>query len=255
MLMTAMSARRAADVSETGSPKFDRRRDWPKAVGALRKLLRDPDDTPQVFEIMRSLEGKTTRRNYIRMLRTVTGARIAYERVELAPRLMDAAWLESFAEGTVGAAYHDFVTRERLSADGLADVSRAGMRGEEIDAPDPVAWFARRVRDTHDLWHILTGYGRDPLGEACLVAFSYAQTHGLGWLLIALGGLVKGDIPGARAAIVQGWRNGRRAAWLPGLDYETVMAMALDDARATLRIAPPTTYRSAIAAFAASAAG
>jgi ubiquinone biosynthesis protein COQ4 len=33
----------------------------------------------------------------------------------------------------------------------------------------------------HDIWHVLTGYRRDALGEACLVAFSYAQTRGLGW--------------------------------------------------------------------------
>ena len=52
----------------------------------------------------------------------------------------------------------------------------------ELDEHHPYAWFFRRVRDLHDLWHVLTGYGRDPLGEVCLLAFTYAQTRltGLG---------------------------------------------------------------------------
>jgi hypothetical protein len=37
----------------------------------------------------------------------------------------------------------------------------------------------------HDLFHIVTGYGRDPLGEACLTAFSFAQTGLKGFALIA----------------------------------------------------------------------
>ena len=49
------------------------------------------------------------------------------DRVELAPKLMDDAWLDSFAPGTVGAAYRDFVRSEQLSAEGLAEVSRQDL--------------------------------------------------------------------------------------------------------------------------------
>jgi ubiquinone biosynthesis protein COQ4 len=74
----------------------------------LRRLLSDKDDTVQVFEIMRALNGGTSEKNYRRLLETTAGGRIAYEHVELAPMLMDQAWLDSFAAGTVGAAYRDF---------------------------------------------------------------------------------------------------------------------------------------------------
>jgi ubiquinone biosynthesis protein COQ4 len=103
------------------------------------------------------------------------------------------------------------------------------------------------VRDTHDIWHILYGYHRDGLGEACLVAFSYAQTRGLGWALIAfaagLRGLGDRSQPYARA-ILQGYRRGKAAQWLPGEDYVQLMSEPLEAARRRLNITPPTIYDS-----------
>jgi ubiquinone biosynthesis protein COQ4 len=116
--------------------------------------------------------------------------------------------------------------------------------GGDIDTPHPVAWMARRTRDVHDLWHILTGYGRDGLGEACLVAFSYPQTRSLGWALIAMGAISRtrgGRYPYARA-ILQGYQRGKAAKWLLGEDYEALLAEPLDGARRRLGITPPTIY-------------
>ena len=219
---------------------------WGAALKALRRLLRDKEDTVQVFEIMRALNGKSTAKGYERLLTTGQGGRIAYERVEFAERLMDRAWLESFAPGTVGHAYAEFTARENLSAEGLAEVSKVGV--SQIDIKHPHAWFGRRTRDVHDLWHILSGYSRDGLGEACLVAFSYAQTGGLGWALIAVGAASRsrkqgGPYPYTRA-IWQGYKRGKAAAWLLGEDYERLMAEPLEAARRRLGITPPTIYDS-----------
>jgi ubiquinone biosynthesis protein COQ4 len=222
-------------------------KDWKRALRALRRLLGNPDDTTQVFEIMRALNGDSIRAGLERLRREPGGARLAEERAELAPRLMDDRWLDGFAPGTVGATYRDFVRAERLSADGLAGVSRVGLPPELVDQPTALAWYGRRVRDVHDLWHVLTGYGRDPLGEACLVAFSFSQTRGPGWLVIALGAMVKGGAPGVRRAILQGFRNGRRSAWLPAADYPSLMAEPLERARHRLKIAEPTRYRAVVA--------
>lgn len=225
----------------TATPKLD----WAHALRSLRRLLADKEDTTQVFEIMRALNGGATARAYHQLLTTSEGGRIAYERPEFAQRLMDDAWLDSLPPGSVGACYRHFIRAERLSAEGLAEVSRQGAA--QIDEPHPYAWMGRRTRDVHDIWHILSGYGRDALGEACLVAFSYAQTRGLGWALIALGA-------GERArknrshpyvkAIWQGYRRGKAARWLLGEDYERLMSEPLDAARRRLNIAPPTIYDS-----------
>jgi ubiquinone biosynthesis protein COQ4 len=229
----------AAGNYRPAKPKLD----WPHAIRSVRRLLRDKEDTTQVFEVMRALNGASAARGYHRLLATPQGGRIAYERQEFAQRLMDEAWLDSLPDSSVGAAYREFVRAERLSAEGLAEVSRQGAA--HVDEPHPYAWFGRRTRDVHDIWHILSGYGRDGLGEACLVAFSYAQTRGLGWALIAVAAALRSrsakDHPYAKA-IWQGYQRGRAAAWLLGADYERVMAESLDAARRRLNITPPTIY-------------
>jgi len=221
--------------------------DWRTALRSVRRLLADASDTAQVFRIMRALNTKSNRAGYDRLLSTPEGGRLAYERVELAERLADRAYIDSLPAKSVGAAYRQFLGRTGFTANGLAEVSRSDDL--VLDAAHPYAWFGRRTRDIHDIWHVLTGYrADDPLGEACLVAFSFAQTRGPGWALIAIGAAIKawrtpGGKPAVRA-ILEGYRHGRRAAWLQGEDYELLLAEPLEHARARLRISPAHAYRA-----------
>ncbi|WP_313010750.1 Coq4 family protein [Brevundimonas sp.] len=216
-----------------------------RALRALRRLIADKEDTTQVFEIMNALAGSSVRRGYHRMLERPEGARQAFLMIELADRLHDRVWLESLPPGSVGRAYLDFIDERNLSAYGLAGESQK-VADTEIEAAHPYAWYARRLRDIHDLWHILTGYRTDALGEACVVAFSLPQTRSAGFGLIAAGVAIEAarartGYPCARA-ILQAWRRGKRAAWLPALDYEALMAEPLDRARARLGLAEATVY-------------
>lgn len=216
-----------------------------KALRALGRLLKDKEDTAQVFEIMRALSGRSIPNGYARLLSTPAGGAIAFRHQELADILSDQAFLSRLPEGSVGRAYLKFTTSENISAQGLIEESRKGI-DETIDSAHPYAWYGRRLRDAHDLWHVLTGYGRDALGETCIVAFSYAQTKSHGFGLIAAAGALKlrSEVKGhafAKAAW-QAYRNGRRAAWLPGEDYVRLLGEDLATARARLNIARPTIY-------------
>jgi ubiquinone biosynthesis protein COQ4 len=228
-------------------PGTSGRRDWKTALDAVRKLLADGDDTAQVFRIMHALNVGTAATNYARLLATAQGGRIAVEQAELAQRLTDPAFVASFAPGTVGAAYRDWLASTGYSADGLADVSR---QASNYDMVHPYVWMGRRIRDSHDIWHVLTGYQADEhMGEACLVAFSYAQVGGLGWALIASAAALK-SLRATRntlfaRAILEGYRNGRRAAWVSGEDYLQLLHEPLDAARARLGIATPHVYLKA----------
>ncbi|HEY4124402.1 MAG TPA: Coq4 family protein [Rhizomicrobium sp.] len=226
----------------------DTRKDWRGAFIAIRKLLADPADTVQVFRVMQGLNRGTAARNYQRLLKTQSGGQIAYTRVELVSRLTDRAWLSQFASGTVGAAYRAFLDRTGFSADGLADISKQVSRIR--DEEHPFAWFGRRERDIHDVSHVLTGYrADDPLGELCLVAYTYAQNTGLGWGFIALMGTLKsltqphGRV--VRRAVWEGYRHGKQAAWLHGEDIEALFAEPLEAARARMNIARPIAYERA----------
>ncbi|WP_296168700.1 Coq4 family protein [uncultured Brevundimonas sp.] len=216
------------------------------ALRAFRKLVADKEDTAQVFEIMRALSGRSLARGYNHMLKTQEGGRQAYLAEELAHKLDDPVWLARFEPGTVGASYRAFREVRGFTAEGLADEAR--KIGPQIDAQHPVVWYSRRIRDVHDIWHVLTGYETDALGEACVVAFSYAQTRNLGFAFIGWGAAreiqreVK-SVP-ARRAVWQAYRNGKAAQWLPGLDYEALFAQPLEVARTRLNIRPASVYHA-----------
>ena len=243
-------------VTVTPSPASTQPRrphsDWPRAVRALQRLFKNKEDTAEVFEIMFALNGRAYAADFARLLETADGGRIAYERVEFAERLMDPAWVESFPPGSVGAAYREFQTTQHLSVQGLIDESHKGVPATELDQRHPYAWWFRRVRDLHDIWHVLTGYGRDALGEMCLAAFAHREVQGAGWALIVMGGFLRCHGPAAgqaRRAMLEARARATRAAWLPGEDYERLMFEPLESARSRLRLSTPHAYEAVAAEY------
>ncbi|MGV8928129.1 MAG: Coq4 family protein [Brevundimonas sp.] len=235
----------SADIDDFRKVRSERLRPL-AALKAFRCLIRDKEDTAQVFRIMQALSGGSVSRGYRRMLATVEGGRQAFLREELAFKLDDPVWLARFEPGTVGAAYREFREARGFTADGLAEVEREVI--PFIDAPHPIVWYSRRLRDVHDIWHVLTGYGTDALGEACVVSFSYGQTRNLGFAFIGWGAAREiqreaRSVP-ARRAVWQAYRNGKAARWLPGLDYEALFEQPLEVARARLGIRPASVYQS-----------
>ena len=222
-----------------------RGRDWRRAAEALRRLTANKEDTSQVYAVMHALNGNAYEVDYIRLLETPQGGRIAYERVELAERLKDETFTASFPPGSVGDAWRKFLVTEHISVEGLIDESHKGIPPAELDEKHPYMWFFRRYRDIHDILHVLTGYGREWLGEICLLAFSYQESHDLGRAVMAWGGILRARGPGAgqaRKALFEARRRGNRAVWLPGEDFEKLLFEPLDEARRRLRLTPPVAY-------------
>ena len=136
-------------------------------MAAIRRLRANKEDTSQVYAIMHALNGAAYEVDYVRLLETPDGGRIAYERVELAERLMDEAFRSAFPPGSVGEAYLAFLQTENISVQGLIDESHKGIPPAELDQEHPYVWFFRRFRDIHDILHVLTGYCRDaPCGRS-----------------------------------------------------------------------------------------
>jgi len=221
------------------------------AIKALRALLRDPEDTRQVFLVTEALNGNSGMRAFERFRKTETGQAILRERRVLLDRLCDQASLSKLPAGTLGRSYYEFMSREGLTADGLVEASQAENRDP---MPEDVRLFAERGRDWHDLQHVLTGYGRDGLGEVCVLMFLCAQSWNPGLLLIVMAGMFKvaKEIPGypVKRAVLEAWRHGRKAAWLTGLDWEGLLAQKLDATRPQLGVATPVIYQGILANFA-----
>jgi ubiquinone biosynthesis protein COQ4 len=217
-----------------------------RALKAARVLAADPNDLPQVFTIIESLSGNTLQRIARRMAKSETGRRLMAERPDIVDRLADRAALARLPDGTLGRAYLAFVERENISADGIRAAADKGMT-KQVKMPAPLDWVYARMRDTHDLWHAATGYAGDILGETALLAFTFSQTWNpaIG-LIIGIGvtktaGVQNGGAA-ARKTIADGFRRGRKAAWMPGQDWESMLAMPIEEVRRRLSLEAPPIY-------------
>jgi ubiquinone biosynthesis protein COQ4 len=218
-----------------------------KALGHFRKLVANKEDTSQVFHIFDSLPRRDFVADAQALIDSAHGQKLMEGERFLPDMLDDHDWLHALPAGTVGRAYVEFMESEGLSAIGLFEES-VKMGRKRYD--DQLQWVIDRMRDTHDLLHVLTGYGRDALGEQCVLAFTYGQQPSPGNLFIAwLGALeIKRTVkPKASVfgAVREAQRNGKNAVRLLDQDIRALMAEDLQAARARLGIGATTLYQHA----------
>lgn len=222
-----------------------------KVLHHFRKLIDDKEDTAQVFHIIEATKGRRSHRQAWDFIRSPEGQRFICEETDIPAMLDDHARWADCGPNTVAARYIAFMKREGLSAAGLVDESHKWLPPEQRPA-DLTEWYFNRLRDTHDLFHVLTGYGRDALGEASLLGFSYEQSHNKGILFIAYAGAhqikkVSGTKAPLYAAIKEGRALGRAAATIAHQDIATLMCEDIDAARARMNIGQPEIYRQCLA--------
>jgi ubiquinone biosynthesis protein COQ4 len=220
-----------------------------EALRALRDFSRNPQDTAQVFRLTDALRGRSMIAPFERFRATAHGERVLRERLALLAALSNRAALRALPVGTFGRAYADFMAEEELSAEGLVALSGAKESWTGATASD-MAFYGARMREMHDLYHVLAGYGRDELGEICVLAFSYQQAgtrsfraiYGLGQVKLALAWRSRKVF----VAIREAERHGRAAAWLPGENLEGMLGEDLAGLRRRFNILPPVVYPALI---------
>ncbi len=218
--------------------------EWWRAWNALRALIADPQRTDQVFEITDALAGRSFERAFQRFRRHPDGQRLLAERPSLLATLSNHAALWTLPAGSVGRAYVEFMESGKLTAEGLVEADRMAERHSQEQPTDADRqFFGERLRDMHDLWHVLTGYGMDEAGEAANLAFTQAQIPNKGIALIVAAAAVIGpkDIACSwQRYLFQAWRRGRRAVLLTVVPYERLLAQPLQEVRNLLQIQPAT---------------
>jgi ubiquinone biosynthesis protein Coq4 len=202
-----------------------------RAFGSGARLLVDPSRLDDVFAFDRAMTGaRALRRLAEAARRDPRGRRALVERPRLVlPALGELAGLPS---ETLGRAYADYLARHR--------VDPAALPIEAAD--DELAFVRAHLYETHDVWHVVTGFGTDVAGELGLQAFYRAQLPGRLAESIVIGGLVNAVLfdrsawrPRVRA-IVRGWLLGRRARALFGVRWSALWSAPLADVRATLGV-------------------
>lgn len=226
--------------------RFDRGFRPLKAWGHFRKLVADKEDTEQVFHIIEALRDRRFEGRARDFFATDFGRRTLEERSNLVPMLDDHDSLRKLEPGTVGRAYLAFMEREGLTAQGLVDEYDRFRRGQQR-YDDQLEVYSNRLRDTHDLCHVMTGYGRDALGEACVLAFSACHTPNLGTQFIAWAGAaqIRKQVPrdaNIFGCIREARRIGKAAGNIAHQDIAALLREPLADARARLNIGKPVAY-------------
>lgn len=230
------------DTTLVIGPPPPMRIEWRRAWRAMRLLLADPDRTELAFEAVSAVSSRDFERLFQRFVADPEGRRLLAERPSLLEALSDGARLRAMPEGSFGRAYAAFMEAGQLTADGLVEADLASEAVLGIEEREPTRhWFSERLRDMHDLWHVLSGYGRDEAGEAANLAFSYAQMpfRGIALILVAAALLEPhGDRFAWPRYLIRAWRRGRRTRPLTLARYEDLLACPLEEVRQALGIEP-----------------
>ena len=223
-----------------------------KALRHFKNLVADKEDTKQVFHIIEALKGRNVLNQAEEFIASDAGQDfiVCEDGNPIAEMLDDHAAWDDCGPDTLAQNYIRFMKREGLTAAGLAEESY-DWRPRDERPNDQVEWYLCRLRDTHDLFHVLTTYGRDALGEAALLGFSYEQNHNLGVKFIAYAAArqikkVSATSAPIYAAIREGRDLGKAAAKLAHMDVEKVMREDIQDVRARLNIGEPLIYRECL---------
>ena len=200
------------------------------AASALRSLLKDPNDTTQVFRLGMAVSARGFPRFFARFAADESGATLLRAQPSIDSAHVDFAALRRLPASTLGGAYGRYLEANALDPD---------MFQAPPALPSMIAYVTKRIRQQHDIWHVVTGYNTDIAGEIALQGFTYAQMELPSSLLISVFGSVRWlQEPRIARMALDGYRRGRKAAWLPVLAWESMWERDLEVVRRELRVVP-----------------
>lgn len=199
--------------------------------GGIRLLI-DPNRLNDVFVLERGTVDAATNERVLETLRREPAtAHAIEERVRLAR--VDLTALGALPQGTLGRTFAEFLRARGLDPGALP----------RLEAPDEETYVRAHLYETHDLWHVVTGFDTDVAGEVGLQAFYSAQVDGALPRWLVMGGLLNAilqqpaDWSRRLEAIAQGWRLGKTAKPLFGVRWDDKWRMPLGEVRAGLGLA------------------
>jgi ubiquinone biosynthesis protein COQ4 len=156
---------------------------WARAIDALRSVFADPTQTERVLEFSNLANAGRRGERLDRFFRDPVGKRLYDERRAIDSTTVDLDDLAALPAGTFGHAYAAF-----MRTHGITPHIFDGAPDEVHD--ERAAYVIQRMRQTHDLWHVVMNVETDPAGEIALQAFTFAQVRApSSGILAALGSL------------------------------------------------------------------
>lgn len=227
-MMMIEEPRGDADVAERDAVQialhgttFER---WRVGLGAIVTLMRDPDDTKQAFIVAAVLDRDHIPRPFFRFMTDPTGYALMRDQPAIDSSSIDYAALAKLPPGTLGHAYAHHLLDQGLDPD---------LFQAPPGVPAAIGYLAKRFRQTHDIWHVLTGYASDVAGEVALQGFAFGQLGTPAPGLTAIAGALRCGLEDPRAMLEtwRAYRRGKDASFLLTVRWEDHWAESLSALR------------------------
>ncbi len=204
---------------------------WRRALAALSRLLDNPEDTEQVLIFTSYANAGSSAERFEHFFTDPRGQQLFADRRALDSHTIDLEALYALPSGTLGHAYASFMKRHRLTPN--------VFDGPPDDVTDPRrSYVIQRMRQTHDLWHVVTNAETDPAGEVALQAFYWAQLGAPASGIIAALGTLKTlrHEPRIVRDVLAMMKLGRTADRMPTFNWEDHWATPVTEVRKLLHL-------------------
>ncbi|WP_426749124.1 Coq4 family protein [Myxococcus sp. Y35] len=199
---------------------------YAQAAWRLTRAIRDPEKLQDVLGLAPVIAPPMAMRRLVeRLTQHASAARAFVERPRLGLRSLPA--LRALPPDTLGRAFADHLEANRLDLDALPS----------LEARTDEEYVRAHLLESHDVWHVLTGFSTDVAGELGLQAFSLAQVGSPFALGVLAGGLTNtllyafSQREARMRAIVRGWLLGQRAQLLFGAPWCQMWDVPLAEVR------------------------
>ncbi|MBD2385493.1 Coq4 family protein [Cylindrospermum sp. FACHB-282] len=208
----------------------------PNFVQSLLGIATNPEDLSWYFkleEAMKQLETVEVS-EYIEQLRLTPEADKLIEERYVGPQYKLEDLNRNCAPGTLGYVYYHHMTGNGIPAYDYG----------AYESPDDATYIKLRKMQTHDIWHVITGYKTDVLGELALQGFCHGQGPTVYQTLIMIGmtlhfATAKNQILNkALDGLFEGWQRGRDAKPLWSVRWEEMWDRPLEDLQRELNVLP-----------------
>jgi ubiquinone biosynthesis protein COQ4 len=208
-------------------------REFLGAFRGLRSIIKDPSKTESVFDI---IEG----------MRDTDASKLAVQYILSKPEVQERYYasipnLDELIKCPPGSLGYEYAHA----------MKEAGFDPEfyrPIQVVDDLSYVLLRLRQSHDVWHTVTGFGTDVLGELGLQAFNLAQTHLPLPIMLIAGGLLKtlvqspASLDSLLDRIALGYRMGSKAKPFLAQKWEENWEKPLAEWRQELGVETSTHY-------------
>ena len=202
-----------------------------RMVAALASFLKTPGSLDSVFAVADSVKDGPLGEQALRHLLSDRHFKALVDE-EWRPERIDLQHLQTLPKGSLGRCYADQLISQGITPDTLIDPTPVSNANEFV---------VHRVRETHDIVHVLTGFGLDGDSEIGLQGFNLAQNRSPVAVMLIFGAMLsslQNDEPlePLLRALAHGFQMGLNADLVIGRKLEEGWERQLNDWREELKL-------------------